>query len=69
MFKGIKMTLTIVSPTAMIFFCILIFACIPWLLAMFATMLGRTVKGELAPIGLLFALAGWALGYAFFSTP
>lgn len=63
------MTLTLVNPTAMIFFCIFIFACIPWVIAALALAFGSKAKFSLNTISILFALAGWAFGYAFFSTP
>lgn len=61
--------MTIVNHTAMIFFCIFMFAVIPWLIVALIALSGKKVDTDITGITILFALAGWAFGFAFFSTP
>jgi hypothetical protein len=64
-----EVKMTVVNSTAMIWLCILGAACLPWTLAVIAKMCGLQGRIHLTGITILFALAGWAGGLAFFSTP
>lgn len=61
--------MTVVNSTAMIWLCILGAACLPWTLAVIAKACGMQGRITIGGITIIFALAGWAFGLAFFSTP